>query len=153
MQLKSPIQWLMLALGLCVLATTALASEIYRYTDENGTVRYTDRPTGEPDGERVAIVSRPTDERYSQREAPGSADSADDGADDDEDRPLTRAERRAAEAQRVQDCERYKYQLERLETSRRVYREDENGERVFFDDEQIIQLRDEARQRVEETCR
>ena len=45
-----------------ILATgTVLASDIYKYTDENGVVHYVDRPTGAASEERVdVVVSNPT---------------------------------------------------------------------------------------------
>ena len=39
-----------------------------------------------------------------------------------------------------------------MEASRRLYREDENGERVWLDDNQILDARNAARERVAETC-
>ena len=52
------------------------------------------------------------------------------------------AERRAAAAERSQKCESYRARMETIcLTSRRLYREDANGERVYLGDEE----RQEAR--------
>ena len=57
------------------------------------------------------------------------------------------AEEEAAEAAaNAKKCDSYRAQLETFVQSRRLYREDENGERVYLDEEQI----QDARTRVEE---
>ena len=157
---KSAMKWLTLAVGCSMLASAGLASEIYRWTDEDGNVHYGDRPTGQADEQRVAIKSKPTDnsavqQRYDNRlgESEGPRFVAGpDNEEAEEDRRPTRAERKAAQAEREADCEKFRAQLERMEASRRLYREDENGERVWLDDNQILDARNAARERVAETC-
>ena len=100
MQLKSRTAKLVLSLGLPILASGVLASEIYRYTDEDGNVHFTDRPTGQDDEQRLAIDSQPTDpaavqqrfdERYGKSDDAGAGASNAD-AEDEEERKPTRAE-------------------------------------------------------------
>ncbi len=45
---------------------TAVAAEIYKWTDAEGNIHYEDRPTGNVPVERVAILSRNTDNAYVQ---------------------------------------------------------------------------------------
>jgi len=148
---------LVLIAAIPLLATAAAASEIYRYVDEDGTVHYVDRPTGEPEAERVAIVSRPTNnqavqERYDARF--GNSEADDEAAEDteDENEPKTRAQRRAEAAERAKKCEQYRQQLEMVVSHRRLYREDENGERVYLSDDEVQESRDRAQELVDETC-
>ena len=146
-----------LAIGISIASATAVASEIYRWTDEDGTVHYGDRPSGEADEQRVAIDSRPTDnaavqQRYDEHFSQQSDESESQDSDEEEERRPTRAERRAEAAQRQADCERYRAQLERYESSRRLYREQENGERYWMDDNEIEEIRVQARALVAETC-
>jgi hypothetical protein len=46
----------------------------------------------------------------------------------------------------------YKERLQRFVTSRRLYREDESGERVYLDEEQSQAARERVQQQVEEHC-
>ena len=119
MHLKSRTAKLVLSLGLPILASGVLASEIYRYTDEDGNVHFTDRPTGQGDEQRVAIDSQPTDsaavqqrfnERYGKSDDTG-AGSSNAETDDEEERQPTRAERQQAAAERRQECERLRGRL------------------------------------------
>ena len=57
------IRLLTLAVATALCASTALASEIYRYIDVDGNVRYGDIPTGDPSEEHLKIGSRTTTER------------------------------------------------------------------------------------------
>jgi hypothetical protein len=114
---------------------SAAAGEIYRYVDDDGNVNYVDRPTGAPDEQRLSIASEPTDAGAVEARvaARRSAANEDDEAE-------------AARAEQEQKCRDYRERLERYVTSRRLYRENEAGERVYLDEAQ----RREARAKVEE---
>lgn len=149
---------LSIAAGATLLAGSVLASDIYRYTDAEGNVHYVDRPTGEPTEERVAILSRRTDTTQVQARAesqtgrPATAEGEPPAAGAEAPKKQTRAERRAAAAEKAEKCQTYRDQMETLVTSRRLYREDENGERVYLDESQTQEARDKVQQRIEETC-
>jgi len=147
----------MIAALATILAGSALASDIYRYTDAEGNVHYVDRPTGDPTEERVAILSRRTDITQAQaRTEPASTpaaateESAGEGAA--EPRKQTRAEKKAAAREKAQKCQSYRDQLETLVTSRRLYREDDNGERVYLNDNETQEARDRVQGLIEENC-
>lgn len=137
-------------------AGAATAGEIYRYTDADGTVHYVDRPTGVDSEERVAIASRRTnnadvqariDSRFQNRSA--AAEESVEGA---ETAKKTRAQLKAEKRERDEKCQSYRAKLETLVTSRRLYREDENGERVYLDDSETQEARDKAQELIEENC-
>ena len=46
----------------------------------------------------------------------------------------------------------YKQRLTRFVQSRRLYKEDENGERVYLDDEETQAAREKTQQQVQEFC-
>ena len=135
-------------------AGTALASDIYRYTDSDGNVHYGDRPSGEASEVRVAISSKPTNPADVQARAETRRDgnasvepeSGEEATDDE--RP-TRAERKAAAKERADKCQQYRDQLEVYVTSRRLYRELDNGEREYLDEKEV----DEARAKTEDSVR
>ena len=136
-------------------ASTALASDIYRYTDENGTVIYVDRPTGNAGETRMDVYSRNTDNAAVQARVQTRQDTAsanrESGAAETE-ATLTRSEKRAIAAANQQQCQTYRAQLDTFVASRRLYREDESGERVYLSDAESQETRDRVQRLIEETC-
>ena len=136
-----------------VLGTTpVLAGDIYRYTDAEGNVHYVDRPTGASDEERLAISSRPTNPQQVQARVATRYGNSDDDAADAGEKPATRAERAAAAKVRADQCQKYRDQLETYVTSRRLYREAENGEREYLDDKEVQEARTKTEELIVEYC-
>lgn len=143
------------ATAVILCASTAMAGDIYRYTDADGNVVYVDRPTASPGGERVNIASRPTDNSAIQARNQARADNA---VTAEERRQARVAEDEAKEAdaaarQEKEDrCQIARNRMETLVTSRRLFREDDNGERVYLDEAQIQDARNKVQAQIEETC-
>ena len=128
---------------------TTTASEIYKYIDADGTVHYVDRPTGAATEERIAIISRPTDAAAVQSRVQARIDrqqAADEARDARDEARQQETDARAEEEQRARRCQEYRGRLETYVQSRRLYRQSEDGERIYLDDAE----REEARQKVEE---
>lgn len=136
-------------------ASGAMANEIYKWTDENGTVHYGDRPSGASTEERLAMtysrtnnaavqqrVQARVDATAARREARNAAAEAAEEA----------AEQEATAAERAQACERARARLETYLQSQRLYRTDENGERVYLDDAQRENARQKAEEQITEHC-
>ncbi len=143
--------------GASLVAGSVLASDIYRYTDDDGNVYYVDRPSGAQTEQRLAIPSKPSayrpPEREDAREGGGDAAPGAGGADDEAPaKKLTRAEKKAAKRQRDQQCQSSRDTLESLTSAPRLFREDENGERVYLDEAESQAARDRAARLVEENC-
>ena len=142
-----------LVLGCAVMALTfasgATANEIYRWVDAKGNVHYGDRPSGAPTEQRLQLSYARTDgsavEKRVQdrREAKAARVEADAAAEKATQEAAEEAEI-AAEQQKA--CESAQARLETYRSSRRLYKADENGERVYLDDEQ----RQAASRRIEE---
>mgnify|MGYP001547399411 FL=1 len=146
---------LTLAVAALAFATGVQATEIYKWTDEDGNVHYEDRPSGAPTEERLALNYRRTDnavvqqrvaarhERQASRaEAQSQAEAAEREA----------AENAAAADDRKKACERARARLETYLQSPRLYRTDANGERVYLDDDQRQEARRKAEEQVTEFC-
>ncbi len=133
------------SLVLC-LGGPALATEIYKWTDENGNVHYGDRPSGAPTEERVLISYKRTDGAAVQARVAARRENDEIRRDARADDARSEEEIRAEREERKKKCEDYRAKLETMVTSRRLYREDENGEREYLDDSE----REAARQRAEE---
>ena len=142
----------LLALALTVPAA-ALASDIYKWTDADGVVHFGDRPSGDAPVQIVHISSDPTNRaevqaRVQARRNAG-ADAAEQAARTE---GLTEEEIEAQERERAEKCTMYKERLQTFLTSRRLYREDENGERVYLDEQETIAARAKVQDQVQEYC-
>ena len=132
----------------------ALSGEIYKWTDEDGNVHYEDRPTGD-EVERVAVISNNTNSAAVQ--ASIAARRANEAAREDarskrdEDAQIA-ADEQMAEEQRAKNCQDSRNRMETYLTSRRLYKEDDAGERVYLDDEQIMQARSDAQADIQKYC-
>ncbi len=153
MNSKQVLLTMIAASTLC--ASTALASEIYRYTDENGIASYVDRPTGDPTERRLNVSSLDTDDAAVQARVQTSHDAATAKAEraaEEGDEEMTRGEKRAAAAANQQQCDGYRAQLESFVTARALFREDASGERVYLNDEESQEARDRMQALIDENC-
>ena len=136
------------------MAGTAIAGDIYKWTDEEGNVHFGDKPLGEQP-ERLAIQSRPTDpakiQAMAQARAQAATKAAEEAAAAEPEGP-SEEELQAQANERAQKCTTYRAQLQKYVTSRRLYREDENGERVYLDENEMQAAREQVESRVEEYC-
>ncbi|MDH3338475.1 MAG: DUF4124 domain-containing protein, partial [Gammaproteobacteria bacterium] len=93
---------------------TAVASEIYKWTDADGNVHYEDRPTFGAQIERLAIASKKTDNSAVQarleanREARATAEQVASEAPPE----MSREEIRAEQEKRKERCQMYRARLE-----------------------------------------
>jgi hypothetical protein len=135
-------------------ANVAIAKQIYKWTDENGNVHYEDRPMSEQ-SERVAVSSKPTDPARVQSQTQARLDAQ---ARKAEEAAATAAagpspeERKAEAEEREKKCTQYRQTLQKFVVSRRLYREDENGERVYLDEAETQAARERVEGQVEEFC-
>ena len=136
-------------------SSAAFAGDIYKWTDADGNVHYGDKPVGDTPIERVGIASQPTDpatvQAMTQARSDARAQAAEDKAAAAADEPS--AEDLRAEAQeRAQKCTSYRQQMQTFVASRRLYREDESGERVYLDEEQTRAARERVENQINEYC-
>jgi len=137
------------------ISTGAFADDIYKWTDKNGNVHYEDRPSGDPSEQRLQLsynrtnaksvrgrVQHQQDVANTRREAREEADAAE----------RTAADERVAAEQKLAQCELYRAKLKTMLESRRVYRENEAGERTYLDEAQRAEARTRAEELIKETC-
>lgn len=144
-----------LALMVTVAAGTVAAAEIYKWTDEEGTIHYGDKPSGLASEQLLAIHSQPTDPSKIQAQVQARLqvkDEADEAAASAPPRP-TRDEIRAEREKREKECATAEERYKRYSEARRLYREDEGGDRVYLDSAEIDAARDKAEQDVKQHCR
>ena len=145
--------------GLAALAITVsgavTADEIYKWTDAEGNIHYGDRPSGEPTEQRMQITYARTSNRTVQRQVQGYRDAAaaqQERREQMAEAEAAAAEERAAADDRMAKCEQTRAQLKQMLEARRVYREDDDGERVYLDDNQRTEARERAEALIEEYC-
>ncbi len=159
---------LVLAAGLA--SVSALANEIYRWTDENGVVHFGDRP---PEGQQAQAV-QVSEFQLSETSDSGPAPEEQEALSSDtainaipaqeEPVPLTaaqarrekmakdREERREAQAENDLMCQKHSKRVEQIEPYQRVYYTNEQGESVRMDDDLRIELVDESKAYIAENC-
>ena len=137
-----------------VTSGTAVASEIYKWTDADGNVHYEDRPTADAPIERLAIASKKTDNSVVQarleerRKARATAEQVASEAPPE----MSREEIRAEQKKRQERCEMYRARLESFLNSQRLYREDDAGERVYLEEEEVLAARNRVEGQIKEYC-
>lgn len=137
-----------------IAASTAFAGDIYKWTDKDGNVHYGDRPAGEQP-ERLAIDSQPTDQdrihAAAQARVESRAAAAEARAAAAAEGP-SKEELQAEADQRAEKCATFKARMQQFVTSRRLYREDGNGERVYLDDNEALAARERVENQITEFC-
>ena len=126
-------------------AGMVFAGDIYKWTDEDGNVHYGDRPTSEVSEEPLAVSSEPTDRSKVQARHEAKAAAI-------EPAEPTAEELRAQALDREEKCAASKARLQIFLTSRRLYRQDENGERVYLDEDETLAARERVQNQVEKYC-
>jgi hypothetical protein len=137
-----------------VVSGAAFAGDIYKWVDEDGNVHYGDRPVAQQ-SERMDIESRPTDPSQVQAQTAALTDSRSRAAESRAaaaDEEASAAELRAEAEERAQKCASSRATMQRFVQSRRLYREDEAGERVYLDEAETQAARQRVEQDITEYC-
>ncbi len=148
MQIKTTV----FALTLTIAATgTLFAGEIYKRTDSDGTVHYSDLPT--VDEEHLSIRSRPTDPERIQARVQSRVESQTQSAEEKANAPQapTAEELRAEARERDDKCNKYRDQQARFTRNRRIYKM-EDGERVYYDEAEMQAARSGVDDQVQKYC-
>jgi len=133
---------------------TTVASEIYKWTDDQGNLHYEDRPIASANIERLDIVSRNTDNSAIQarqradREAKATARQVAAEAP----KEMSKQELRAEQEKRQEQCQEYRDRLERFSNSQRLFKEGADGEREYLDEAQKVEAHNRVQQQINEYC-
>lgn len=131
-----------------------LSGEIYKWTDDDGNVHYEDRPIGD-NVERIDVISRSTDNSSVQasidarRERVAARSEARSKRDKD---ALAAVDSQAEAEQRSAKCQESRARMESYLQARRLYNEDDAGERVYLDDAEIMKAREKAQEQIQKYC-
>ncbi len=146
---------LVLVLSAAALATSAFAGEIYRYVDEDGNVHYLDRPTGESGEERMDITYSGTSNAAVSARVEKRHDymaTLEEARSEAKSQREAEAQARAEMEARAAKCQEHRARLESYLQSRRLFRENEAGEREYLDEEQMMEARRKVEEAIQENC-
>ena len=137
----------------CLLSVTAWAQQMYKWTDENGVVHFSETP---PPGQQEAEVSdipqgaQPMGQAPMSEPAPGDMHSV---AQERRDELAQKRQQSQAEAAiRDAECAARRAEVARLEPNRRVFYEDASGETVRMDDQVRVDRVAAAKKFIQENC-
>jgi hypothetical protein len=133
---------------------TTVASEIYKWTDDEGNAHYEDRPIAGADIERLDIVSRNTDNSaiQSRQRADREAKAAARQVAAEAPKEMSRQEIRAEQDKRQEQCQMYRDRLEQFSRSQHLYKEGADGERQYLDEVQTQAAHNRVEQQINEYC-
>jgi hypothetical protein len=132
----------------------AHGAEVYRSTDANGTVRYSDRPLDQ-NARQVFVAAAPRTRQAAPAPAPAKSDAKDDGAKQGDPNRGVQAETTTPAQQaetKTKNCEVAKQRKQSYSEAHRLFKTDENGQRVYLSDSEIDQARARAEADVHTWC-
>ena len=141
------MRFLSIMLLAMLLATPALANEVYRTVDDRGVVVFSDRPLSS------ASVRVTVETKVPGAGEPQSVASANPQGDEDAARERGLQAARAEQAEiRAEACRQARAAVATYETSPRLYESLPDGGRRYLSDEEMAAARQQARQAVADYC-
>lgn len=152
-------RWRLIALTFTVITGFAHAA-IYKWVDENGVTHYSEKPPSGKKTEQVPIQNKPAVPAAPVSQGASGlstwqekeADFQRRRVEQDVQRKKQDAVDQATTAERSRNCIEARETLHALDQQRRIYRLNEKGERVYIDDKEREQTREQMRQLVEQHC-
>lgn len=142
-----------LAVLLCLLITSIAQAGTYRWVDENGQTHFGDRPPADAASDEVNVNPAPAGSDAAVRERQQRMnDFLEQSEKERAERNEAKAQEEAMAAKQEARCEALQGRLKYLKSVSRLYRVNNEGERVFVDDEENERLRREFQARVREEC-
>ena len=133
-------------------ACGATAGEIYMWTDADGNIQYGDRPV-EGAVRITNIETKSTDNGQVQATTQARLDKKAAAMEEAEELDEIAREESLEEAEAsAAACESARTRLQNMLKSRRLYRKDDNGDRVYLDDSEMNAARAIVQSQVEDHC-
>ena len=153
MNLKTRLSIVLLLCAGVIGATGVMAKEMYRWTDENGVVHYSDqKPAGQQDYQTSQVPdSTPVPAPESAAAAP-AAEEPSVAQQRREEIAEKKQEARESQAQRESECAAWQAEVDRLEPNRRVFFTNEAGETERMDDVERVNRVAELKQKIAQNC-
>lgn len=137
----------------CLLIPSVSQAGTYRWVDENGQTHFGDRPPPDAASNEVKVDTAPAGSDAAARERQQRMnDFLEQSEKERAERNEAKAREEAMAAQQEARCEALQGRLKYLKSVSRLYRVNNEGERVYVDDEENERLRREFQARVREEC-
>ena len=147
------MRWLLLLLAGLALQANAQGG-FYKWVDEKGVVHYSDKPPPGKAGGKMQVKPPPSPDKT--QAAPRSR-SWEEQLQDANERRFQEEKKQKEPQQKAQEaeqkCLRARSALDSLKQERPLYRVDQQGERVFMEDEERRRLTDSWQQQADSNCR
>jgi len=132
-------------------AAPAYSQSMYKWVDEKGHTVFSETPPpAGVKGEKIEVRTQPAEkpavESWKQREQEFRERRAKQGVDEEK-------ARQADEANRERRCYDAKVKYDRMTRAGRVFRLDDKGERVYYNDDERAAQAEEARRDMASYCR
>jgi hypothetical protein len=139
-----------LLIGMGGLAVPAFAAEVYKWTDENGVIHFSDKKPVD----RTAEVQSVPEDAPATEAAPSDASEAGPSAAQQRREDIERKARESQEQEErtQQQCQAWQAEVNRLEPNRRVFYTNEEGETERMDDVERTDRVAELKTLIAENC-
>ncbi len=146
-----------LTIALCaamsLLALDATAARFYKSVDENGKVIFSDRPASSADEQIDVKVFTPDVPAPAVPTAKKPDEKTKKDGDAKDDKNEAKADLKALQSKRDENCKKAKSRLQKLQTVSRLYSEDGKGNRTYVSDEERMKQLTDARASIKEWCK
>ncbi len=143
--------WATLGVTMLIAAPAFATDSIYKSVDAEGHVTYSDHPLSA--ASQVVSVNVPqADRNEATRVRKEQAILNSIAAQGERQQGVERKQKEDARLKREQRCVQAKTRMAELREYGRVYRRDEQGNRVYYSDAELAGLRSEAKKVADETC-
>ncbi len=149
----------LLAVVAAITAAELPAKELYRWTDENGVVHFSDKkPAGGQDFESQTVADDAPVPAQSESPAAANAEVEAEALHNvaqqrREEIARNKKEARQQQAEREAQCAAWQAEVDRLEPSRRVFYTNEAGETERMDDVQRVETVARLKEQIAAHCR
>ena len=152
--IKSRLFFAIAAFAACFLAVSASAQngKMYKYTDENGTVVFTEKPPADRNIQSEAIPPGPPPQGGNPYAQPAAETEVTAGQAKRDEIARQGEQARVQRAQIEAQCSAWKSEVERLEPHRRQYFTNEEGETERMDDEERVAQVASLKQKIAANC-
>ena len=137
------------------LATVAVAENVYKWSDAQGQIHYTDRPPSDRSATIIEILDRRLVEEVDSVPADTSDDTsgAEPPAADQASPSAAVAVQRDLEQARSEQCKQAQARYKTYISSQRLFRETADGKREYLTDAELSAARIQAKQAVDDLCK
>lgn len=139
----------MRTLLLLVMLPALASAQIYRWTDENGRVHYSEKPQA-PTAERVEVRPQVMERDAATRDREERLEKLQSARRDEQQQAAEKAAK--LRANQVRQCSQLREHLAQLERGGRFYRPAADGGTEYVSDAEVVATRDRLRNQVAAAC-